>query len=272
MNREDYEDPRCPLSGPVGNEDNFKPIPVRRVLAKLDEYELADDLEGARRHLLYWLEEAELGGDLRGQLTLNNELIGHYRMSGDGEASLRHGEKALALLEKLGAEDTVTAGTTCVNVGTARAAFGDPEGGYALFERARANYEKNLPEGDPRLGGLYNNMGLCLTALARYTEARELFSLALDIMKHKEHGELEQAITWLNLADAVSAELPPEAAEQEIEPYLDRAEALLDTPDLPRNSYYAFVCDKCAPVFGHYGRFLEERELRKRVTEIREGT
>jgi hypothetical protein len=74
------------------------------------------------------------------------------------------------------------------------------------------------------------------------------------------------------MADALEAELGAEDAAEYTGEYLDRAEALLDTPGIPRNGYYAFVCEKCAPVFGHYGYFAEEAELGKRVKEIREGT
>ena len=169
-------------------------------------------------------------------------------------------------------EDTVTAGTTWVNAGTVHEAFGDPVGGIDFFEKARETYERNLPEGDGRLGGLYNNMALALTSCGRYGEAGELFRKALDVMGKQEYGELEQAITWLNMADALEAELGAEDAAEYTGEYLDRAEALLDTPGIPRNGYYAFVCEKCAPVFGHYGYFAEEAELGKRVKEIREGT
>ena len=50
-----------------------------------------------------------------------------------------------------------------------------------------------------------------------------------------------------------------------------RAEKLFYTEDLPRNGYYAFVCEKCAPVFGYYGYFLTERELKRRAREIYDG-
>jgi hypothetical protein len=53
-----------------------------------------------------------------------------------------------------------------------------------------------------------------------------------------------------------------------VEEYLDRAEVLLNTESLPRNGYYAFVCEKCAPVFGHYGYFATEAELKRRAEEI----
>ena len=42
----------------------------------------------------------------------------------------------------------------------------------------------------------------------------------------------------------------------------------INTESLPRDGYYAFVCEKCAPVFGYYGYFLTEQELNRRAREI----
>ena len=49
-----------------------------------------------------------------------------------------------------------------------------------------------------------------------------------------------------------------------------KAEKLLYTESLPRDGYYAFVCEKCAPVFAYYGYFLTEQELHRRAGEIYE--
>ena len=268
LEREDYVDPRCALCGKPGEEETVQPVPVGRIMDKLREYEDRNDWPGVERHLKYWLAEAEANRDERGQLMLNNELMGYYRKQGKQEQAFAHAEKAAALVEKLGMEDTVTAGTTWVNAGTVREAFGDPVGGLAFFERARENYEKNLPQNDGRLGGLYNNMALSLSVCGRYEEAMNMFRRAIAVMATQENGELEQAITWLNMADATEATLGPENAEETVEDYLDRAEELLNTEHLPRNGYYAFVCEKCAPVFGHYGYFATEAELKKRAEEI----
>ena len=268
LEREDYIDPRCALCGKPGEEEAAQPIPVGRVMDRLREYEDRNDWPAVERHLKYWLAEAEVNRDRRGQLMLHNELMGYYRKLGKQEEAFAHAEQAAALVEELGMEDTVTAGTTWVNAGTVREAFGDPVGGLAYFERARANYEKNLPADDGRLGGLYNNMALSLAVCGRYEEATEMFRRAIAVMEKQEHGEPEQAITWLNMADAAEAALGPEAAEGDVEEYLEKAEALLDTESLPRNGYYAFVCEKCAPVFGHYGWFATEAELMRRAKEI----
>ena len=268
LEREDYIDPRCVLCGKPGEEESARPVPVGRILDKLREYEDRNDWPAVERHLKYWLEDALANRDERGQLMLNNELMGYYRKQGDREKALDHAEKAMALVEKLEMQDTVTAGTTWVNAGTVKEAFGDPVGGLECFEMARANYEKNLSGNDSRLGGLYNNMALALTVCGRYDEAEVMFRRALDVMATQEHGELEQAITWLNMADAAEAALGAEGAEEIVEDYLDQAEELLNTESLPRNGYYAFVCEKCAPVFGHYGYFAEEAELKRRAKEI----
>jgi len=268
LEREDYLDPSCPLCGRPGETEKAEPVPVGRILDRLEALEARNDVSGAERHLRTWLAEAEAIGDLRGQLTLNNEMMGFYRKAGRGEEALRHAEKALALVEQLGLEETITAGTTCLNAGTVREAFGDPVGGLALFEKARANYERNLAPEDARLGGLYNNMGLNLAALGRFGEAEALFRQALEVMQAQPRGEAEQAITWLNIADALEARLGMEEAEAEISACLDRAERLLDTESLPRDGHYAFVCEKCAPVFGYYGYFAEESKLTGRAKEI----
>ena len=251
LEKEDYIDPACPLCGKPGEIETVMPVPVDRIQRKLWEYEDASDWQGAERHLLYWLSEADMNRDLRGALMLHNELMGFYRKQGKKDEALSHADVAVRLISELGI---------------------DPVGGLDFFEKARGTYERNLPEGDGRLGGLYNNMALALTSCGRYGEAGELFRKALDVMGKQENGELEQAITWLNMADALEAELGAEDAAEYTGEYLDRAEVLLDTPGIPRNGYYAFVCEKCAPVFGHYGYFAEEAELGKRVKEIREGT
>lgn len=272
LEKEDYLDPACPLCGKPGETETIQPVPMGRVMDRLREIEDRSDWPAAERHLNYWLAEAEAGRDERAQLTLHNELMGFYRKQGQKESALRHAEQAMALVEKLGMENTVTAGTTWVNAGTVREAFGDPVGGLVCFEKARDNYEKNLPESDGRLGGLYNNMALALTVCGRGREADAMFRKALQIMEKQEYGELEQAITWLNMADAAEAEMGPEESAAYAEECLDRASVLLDTESLPRNGYYAFVCEKCAPVFGHYGYFAEEAELKRRAAEIHERT
>ena len=269
LSKEEYEEPACLL---CMDQNSPKPIPQRRVREKLDEYMSRRDYAGAERHLNYWLAEAQQNRDLRGEFFLRGEMMGHYRKIGNKEQAIFNANEGLNLIEKLGFEGTLSAGTAYVNAATVYDAFGMPEHSIDLFEKAKAIYEGSLPENDGRLGGLYNNMALAYMALRRFGEAYEAFLKALDVMGRVENGALEKAITYLNLANAVELEHGLEKGEQKIEQYLDTAAALLDDPALPHDGYYAFVCEKCAPTFDYYGYFLIADDLNERAKEIYERT
>ena len=266
IDKEDYVEPQCLRCGePYGAEPQVKPVPQQRIMEKVDEYMSRRDYAGVERHLLYWLEEAKLGGDRRGELMIENELIGHYRKTGDREKALLHAEAALKLLDALNFEGTITAGTTCVNAATAYQAFGEPERALAVFERARQNYEA-IPTVKPEfLGGLYNNMALTLVSMKRFSEANALYEKAIETMAKAPHGALEQAITYLNMATAAEEEQGLLDAAETIDAHLEKAQELLDTPSVPRDGYYAFVCEKCAPTFEYYGWFAAANELNARA-------
>ena len=275
--------------------ESIKPVPQKRIMEKMNEYMSRRDYAGAERHLLYWLAEAELGRDLQGMLMLRNEMVGHYRKTGERDKAMESAGKALELLTELGMEDAISAGTTYVNVATACNAFGEYERSMGLFEKAREVYEGSGFVEPQMLGGLYNNMALTCSALGRYDEALELYEKAAEVMGEVPDGELEQAITYLNMANTVEAQAGLEEGESRICGLVERAEELLErkgeeilglpgaegsileTPGalrgLPREErarigYYAFVCEKCAPAFEYYGYFLSAETLRERAEKI----
>ncbi|MBR5343560.1 MAG: tetratricopeptide repeat protein [Oscillospiraceae bacterium] len=270
---EDYVEPACLLCGePFGAEPRIRAVPQQRIVEKLDEYMGRRDYAGAERHLLYWMEEAKLGQDKRGQLMIANELIGHYRKTGEGEKAFARIDEALGLLDELDFGDSISAGTTYVNAATACSAFGENERALALFEKARTVYEAAPSLRPELLGGLYNNMALACKALGRYDKAYALFERATAQMGKLPGGKLEQAITCLNVADTVAAQQGLEAGETRIYALLDEAWELLQDEAAPRNGYYAFVCEKCAPSFAYYGWFLAADELQKEAKRIYERT
>jgi hypothetical protein len=109
-------------------------------------------------------------------------------------------------------------------------------------------------------------------------------------------GELEQAITYLNMANTVEAMLGMEEGESRIYELVEKAEDLIETKSeellgkddaLPaaqpgdgptayflsremrsRLGYYAFVCEKCAPSFSYYGYFLTAERLKDRSDRL----
>lgn len=241
-----------------------------RILDKLDTYLGRQDFAAAERHLTFWLSEAEMTGDIATEMLVRSELVGLYRKLDCREEALSAVSATLERIGALGLADTVGGATAYLNCATAYKAFGDPEASLPLFLRAREIYERDLPEDDTRLGGLYNNMALTLVDLGRFSEADALYRRAVLIMQKAPRGALEVAITYLNMASAAEAEEGALAAEEKILSLLDRARALLDAEG-KRDGYYAFVCEKCATVFDYYGRFAYATELAERARRIYEG-
>lgn len=257
---EDYAEPRCLMCMDQPG-DAIKPVPQQRIIEKLDEYMSRRDYAGAKRHLLYWLEEARLAGDMRGELTLCCELVGHFRKTGDRDEALKYVSETVSLLDRLGFEKNVSAGTALVNAATACSAFGENERALNLFVKARAAYSA-CPNVKPELlGGLCNNMALCCSALGDFDRALELYKEADGFMRQVEGGEAERAITCLNAADTLEARDGAEKAEKEIFDLVEKAVGLLDSPGIKRDGYYAFVCEKCAPGFEHHGFFADAQRF-----------
>ena len=268
---EEYVEPDCPLCpDPPVTAGPGRPVPQQRIIAKLDDYMSRRDYAGAERHLLYWLKEAELGRDQRGELLVLNELIGHYRKAGSRENALLYADRAIHLQKEMNFDTGISAGTTYVNAATACSAFGENRRALELFEKAREIYESSPHTPAHLLGGLYNNMALVLKALERYDEAFALYEKAMSAMAEVPGGVLEQAITCLNMADTVAAQEGLEEGENRISELLEQAEALLRDVSALHDGYYAFVCEKCAPTFRYYGWFAVADELEQQAKAIYE--
>lgn len=244
-------------------------ISTQRVLDKLDDYFSRNDYDGAERHLLYWLEEAKAIADRHSAILLLNELAGLYRKLSKEEKALETVADLLDLIKEMGIENNIGAGTSFINCATVYKAFGKAEKALPLFEKAKSIYEKELSADDKRFGGLFNNTALALVDLERYDEAYELYEKAIGIMKNADDGDLEVAITYLNIASAKEAQLGAAESEETVRDYIEKSMKIFDEHE-NRDGYYAFVCEKCASVFGYFGYFLYEKDLEKRARDIYE--
>lgn len=271
MEREDYTDPQCPFcTDQYEKEPQIRPIPTSRILDKLDDFLSKNDYAGAERLLLYWVDEAGLGHDARGEFQLRNELMGLYRKLGRKEEAMQNADRALALAGEIGLLQSVAGATALLNAATVCKAFGDAAGSIPLFEQARNVYEAELKPDDPRVAGLYNNMSLSLVDLGRFAEARAFYEKAIAILLRTAGNEPEIAVTYLNLANLEEAEKGLENGAEAIEAALAAAESYLNAPGQAQNGNYAFVCEKCAPTFEYYGHFAFAAELTERANRIYE--
>ncbi len=268
----DYKEPRCSQCGGENfyYPDGDKPdgaIPVDRIIRKIDALFDKNDYAAAGRILEHWEKEARLLKDRRGELSVQSELMGYYRKTGEKEKGLKSVERGLELVKLLGGEDGVSSATVYLNAATTLKAFGEAERALPLYEKAENIYGARLDENDARRAGLYNNHALALVDLKRYKEAESLYKRALAVMEKAEHGQADAAVTYVNMAHLYETW---QNDEEKISACMEQAEELLNTPSLPRNGYYAFVCSKCAPSFGYFGYFLVDEELQKRAKEIYE--
>lgn len=269
----DYKEPACPLSGGRDFYD-FDPerqtgvLPMRDIIARLDILLNQERYQEANRLLHYWQAEAQNIRDREGELGVLSEIIGLSRRIGDQDGGLAAIERAFTLIDALRLE-TRAAGTVWLNGATTLKAFGKAEEALAYYEKARENFKQTLSPEDALWGGFYNNYALALADVGRLGEALVYYHRAMEIMEKQPNGGLEIAITLMNMA-----ELYERAGEEEaqIETVLTAAQQLLDNPSYPRNGYYAFVCRKCAPTFGHFGWFRMKNDLNERADRIYERT
>ncbi len=240
-----------------------------RILKKLDSYLHKNDYISAERHLMYWLDEARVNGDFSTEILVQNELMGIYRKIGKEEKALLSVTSVLEKIKQIHIEEQLGAATTYLNAATVYKAFGKASLSLPLFEKAQAIYERELDPFDKRLGGLYNNMALALVDVGRYSEAKDMYLKAISVMEKEEGSAPQVAITYLNMASAAESEYGLLEGDELIQAYLAKAMALLENFS-GQDGDYAFVCEKCASVFGYYGYFAYENELKERAKRIYE--
>lgn len=243
-----------------------------RIIAKLDDYLSKNDYTTAKNHLLYWLNEAKSINDQKTELLITNELMGLCRKLSEKEQALMFAQNALDLVVRMNIDQNIGAATTYLNCATVYKAFNMAEQAIPFFEKAKEIYESSLPPYDTRLSGLYNNMGLALVDIKRFDQANALYKKAIAILQKSDNTEPEQAITHLNMATSTEAQYGLETGDEIISKHIKQAMSLLDQGKNRTDGNYAFVCEKCASVFGYYGYFAYENELKKRYGRIYERT
>ena len=269
----DYKEPACALCGGEAfyNFDPKKPqghIPVDAVIRKLDDCLACENYAEGARVLRYWIEDAKALNDRRGELSVQNEVLGLSRRIGDKPWGLAAVERCLQLIAEIGGEGLLSTATILLNAATTCKAFDQPERALPLYDKAKAVYEKELDKNDLRFAALYNNLATTLTALSRFDEAEKNYRAALCILEQNPDTAPDRAVTLVNLADLYAAK---EAPETEIENLLLSAFALLEDPETVHDEEYAFVCRKLSEAYGYYGFFKQAKRLTERADAFYAG-
>ena len=268
----DYKEPSCALCG--GKEfyafDKDAPIsriPIKRILEKVDACFSKNDLEEAGRLLEHWKKEAIALQDRQGELSILSELIGYYRKTLTKEKALTAIDQALELVDKLNQRQTVSGATIILNCATTLKAFSLSQKAMPLYDFAEEIYLKNLDKKDYKLAGLFNNKALCLVDLKEYEKAEQYYLSAIGILEGCAGGKLDSAISLVNLAHLYE-EI---GQKKKVTDALFKAYEYLFSQDENSSGYYAYVLEKCAPSFLHFGYEKISNELTTLSKELYES-
>ncbi len=111
-------------------------------------------------------------------------------------------------------------------------------------------------------------MALALVDLKIFEEAIFYYKKAIEIMKKIDGGELDEAISYLNLADVYYAMYKNDESEDYtkyeniIQNHVETDWELLNKENLFLDEYYSFVCEKFYPSFSFYSYFEYANELK----------
>lgn len=174
---------------------------LNQVMTELDKLFTQERISEIPQFLEEHIEQAQAEGENDVVLTLYNECIGFYRETGQYDKSLENGDKAMALMEKMGLNGTMPYATTLLNIANAKRASGHLQESLALYNQVRPIYVAKLKEDDMYFAGLYNNLSLLYQEMGDFAAAKEQLENALEIVSHKENTAFEIAVTQANLAN-----------------------------------------------------------------------
>ena len=270
MPEENGIEPLCPFdlseyrNKPVNSVASGR-VDVRSLMEHVDTLYEKNDIDGARSFLEEYYEKALEFNDKEGQLGIISELLGCYRKTRSAENGLWAAEEAERLITELGLEGTVTAGTVWLNAATTMREFGKAAEAVRLYDMAARAFSGNLDPGDYRFAGLFNNYAACLEACGDPESVEEYYKRALSVVSRLKGCEVEEAVTYVNLA-CLYDETDPE--DERIYECIRKAIDLFNIDHVTKDGYYAFNVLKCVDAIDHFGFFRDAKELRKRAEEI----
>lgn len=173
---------------------------VTKFLDGLDRIYSSGDMEQAEQYLQDGLERAVWNQDTATLLTLLNELMGLYRVSGQYDKCLLCIEQAISIAELLNVTETPEYGTTLLNAATSCCAAKHYDKSEKYYQQAERIFAQ-LPPTDYRLASLYNNRSILYAETDRLSLAKKELTRAMEIISQCPDTESEIAITHVNIGN-----------------------------------------------------------------------
>ena len=132
-------------------------------------------------------------------LQILNELIGHYRETGEWDKAFEISDRAIMIAGKLFPECSVPYATTLLNAASMYRAAGKLDISLDMYRKVELIYAEVLKADDMLYASLFNNEALLYQERGEFGKAKALLIKALDI--DRANGkEYEEAVSLANIA------------------------------------------------------------------------
>lgn len=176
---------------------------IEQVLKQLDELFAQHKVDQVEAFLLRRIDEASAEKDTGSLITLLNEIIGHYRETGEFDKSISACRQLLILIEEAGLKGSTAYATSLLNVANACRAAGLLRESMIYYQEVKGIYAQKLDPADFRYASLYNNMSLLFQEMGDYESACDCLERALSIVSLYSEARIEAAVTYTNLATSL---------------------------------------------------------------------
>lgn len=208
---------------------------IDEIFAEIDRLYSANEGAKVEEYIIGKIGEATRAGDENVIIQLLNELIGHYRETGEFDKMKTFAGKLLDILENSDQKGSMAHGTSLLNVANAYRAAGMLRESNALYQQVKSYYDENVSPDSMLYASLLNNMSLLFQEMGDHESAADCLERALGISLMYPECRIEQASTYANLATTlIKLDRLDEAEEN-----LDKAFALFEEDEEPDYHYSA---------------------------------
>ncbi len=208
---------------------------TEEIFATIDRMYTEGEGGKVEEYILGKLSEATKLGDEPVMVQLLNELIGHYRETGEFEKLKLFASKLLNILENGSLKGSMAHATSLLNIANAYRAAGMLRESNVLYREVKSYYDENVAPDSMLYASLLNNMSLLFQEMGDHESAADCLERALGISLLYPECRIEQATTYANLA----ATLIKLGRLDEAREHLSRSFELFEEDEKPDYHYSA---------------------------------
>ena len=238
---------------------------IEEIFAEIDRLYSQNEGGKVEEYILEKLSEAAKLSDESVMIQLLNELIGHYRETGEFDKLKVFSQKLLDILEGSSIKGSQAHATSLLNVANAYRAAGLLKESNRLYQEVKSYYDANVAPDSMLYASLLNNMSLLFQEMGDYESAADCQERALGISLLYPECRIEQASTYANLATSLIKLDRLDEAEDD----LSKAFELFEEDEEPDYHYSAalsamaevkYIRGEFDASVGYYEKALDEIE------------